>query len=165
MSQPFSFTTTYQLDKPHYTECFEESAGSSTSLSLYFKAIILAFFGFYFVINTTVEPYIAWFIVALGAVDGLSVYYRKAWWVGRQMLSKTAGAELTLTIDDVGIKSHTNIMTNEILWPEIISLDKTEKGWLVIHNSGKSYISSSCLSPLAETFLLQQSSNLAESKE
>lgn len=161
MSSPFSFTTTYCLDKDHYNECFDESVAPDRSLSQYFKSMVLAVFGFYFVIVTTVEPYVAWFIVVLGFIEALSVYYRKPWWVGRQMLSKMAGIELTLSFDGHAIKSQSPVLDSEILWDDVVSLDKTTQGWLVIHKAGKNYISSSCLSPAAETFLTQQSEMLS----
>lgn len=160
MSSPFSFTTTYRLDKDHYNECFDESVGSVRPWSLYFKPMILAIFGFYFVIFTTIEPYVAWFIVGLGFIEALSVYYRKPWWVARQMLSKVSGTDLTLSFNEHVIKSQSPVLESEILWSDVVSLEKTTQGWLIMHKTGKSYISSTCLSASAETFLTEQSEAL-----
>lgn len=161
MSLPFSFTTTYLLDKSHFEECFEESVVAERSFSLYFKSLILMVFGFYFVIATAVEPYVAWFMVVLGFVDGLSVYYRKPWWVGRQMLSKAAGTQVTLSMNEQSVKSQSPIIETEILWSDVVSMQKSRQGWLLMHKAGKNYISSSCLTEDAEDFLVKKSELLS----
>ena len=38
-------------------------------------------------------------LFAIGIVEALGVYYRKPWWVARQMLGKASKSEVTLTID------------------------------------------------------------------
>jgi hypothetical protein len=37
--------------------------------------------------------------------DACSVYFRKPWWLARQMISEAANTELTLTVDENGVSS------------------------------------------------------------
>ena len=156
----FSFTTTYLLDKTHFSECYDASVTVERSLSRYLKALALTAGGLLLLFFTEAEPYVAWFILLIGIIEALSVYYRKPWWVARQMLSKAADAEVTLTLNEQSIDSVSPYLENSILWTEIAVLEKTSQGWLVQHNAGKNYIASSCLSEQAEEFLAEKSRQL-----
>ncbi|NRB40169.1 MAG: YcxB family protein [Pseudomonadales bacterium] len=158
MSNPFSFTTCYQLDKAHFVECFEESVAVQRPLKRYAKSLALAAFGFLLFLLADSDPYVAGFIVVLGFIDGLSVYYQKPWWVARQMLSKEAGSEVRLSFDEQSMTSKSVYRENTLLWADVVALEKTARGWLVVSKAGKNYISSSCLSDEAEAFLLNHCS-------
>lgn len=156
----FSFTTTYRLDKTHFNECYDASVTVDRSLRRYVKALILSSGGLLLLYFTEVGPYVAWFILGIGIIEALSVYYRKPWWVARQMLSKAAGLEVTLTLNEQSIDSESSYLESSILWTEVSVLEKTSQGWLVQHNAGKNYIASSCLSEQAEDFLAEKSRQL-----
>ncbi len=163
MTTTVSFTTTYLLDKAHFNECYDASVTVDRSPGRYMKAIILSAGGMLLLYFTEAEPYVAWFIFFLGVIEALSVYYHKIWWVARQLLSKAANAEITLTLNEQSIRSVSPYLENSILWTEISALEKTSRGWLVLHNKGKNYIASSCLSEQAENFLVEKSSSLPAS--
>ncbi len=156
----FSFTTTYLLDKTHFSECYDASVTLDRSLRRYVKALVISAGGLLLLYFTEVEPYVAWFILVIGIIEALSVHYRKPWWVARQMLGKTADVEVTLTLNEQSIHSGSSHLESSILWTEVSVLEKTSQGWLVQHNAGKNYIASSCLSEQAEDFLAEKSRQL-----
>lgn len=160
MTDNFSYTTQFVLDKKYYRECFDESMLSDFSWRSYAKAIFFMAFGGVLVLFTHIEPYAAWFIFALGIVEALSVYYQKPWWVTRQMLSKESKSEVTLTINEHSISSHSFYTENVISWSDVTELTNTQKGWLVVHNKGKSYLSASVLSDDAINYLNEKSQSL-----
>ena len=102
------------------------------------------------------NAYAAWFIVALGAVEGVSIRFRKAFWVTRQMMGKSAGSEVTLEIDEQGLSIKSFYVAQMILWQEITTLNKSPLGWVIIHSQGKSYLSDETLSTQVKTYLEQQ---------
>ena len=156
MASTFSYSTTYILDKSQFSETFDESVIVDNSKTVYFKSIILALFGLTILLFTEVNPYAAWFIVALGAIEALSIRFRKSWWLARQMLSKAANAEVTLTIDEQGVCSKSFYVESQILWSSVNEIEQTAQGWLLYHSKGKNYISGSCLSEQASNFIGKQ---------
>ena len=157
MNAPFSFSTSFKLDKAHFSECYAESVNGDYSYRAYFKASFLAFFGACLVLFSDINPYAAWFVFSLGILEALSVYYQKPWWVIRQMLSKASNSEINLIIDDQGITIKSFYVNQCILWTDISQLQATEKGWIVQYTQGRNYLSNSCLSEQAIEYLSQRS--------
>jgi hypothetical protein len=156
MPQPFSYKTTYQLDKAHFQECFSESAIIPTSFHAYKKSMVLAVAGMLFVLFTQMNPYIAWFVFSAGILEAVSTYYQKPWWVMRQMLSKAAKGNVDLTINEEGIVSKSFYASLTLLWSEVLTIETTELGWLIKHSKGRSYISNKNLSEEAVLFLTEK---------
>lgn len=73
---PFSYTTTYVLDRSHFSETFDESATSETGIRAYAKAVGLAVAGLVVLLFTPFTGYLAWFLVGLAVVEGLSVRFK-----------------------------------------------------------------------------------------
>jgi len=153
MTKPFSYSTTYVLDKSHFSETFDESKTAIDPQKAYLKSIILALVGLIFLLFTEISPYIAWFVVGLSALEALSVRFEKPWWLARQMMSKAANSELTLTIGDNGVSSKSFYVENTISWQDITKVEKTSRGWLLYHTAGRSYLSNRCLSEEAQQFI------------
>ena len=105
---------------------------------------------------TEINPYGAWFVVGLGALEALSVRFRKPWWLARQMISKAANTELTLTIDENSVSSKSFYVESKISWAEVKKIEQTAKGWLFYHAGGKNYLSGRCLSESAKAFISAQ---------
>ena len=162
MNSPFNYSTTYKLDKSHFSETFDESVSGAPTLKDYHKAITSVVLGLLLLMFSDFNPYVAWFLIAIGVVDALSVYYKKPWWLARQMLSRAANNELTLTIDDEGVKSKSHYVDSKILWSDLTSIEKTQQGWLLHLASGKSYLSNRCLSEEAMAFITSKASSLNE---
>lgn len=156
MTSEFSYSTTFILNKSYFTECFEQSAKIESFVQAYFKALFFSIFGGLLVIFTPLNPYVAWFLFALGIVEALSVRYKKGWWVARQMLGKSSKSEVTLLLNEEGIKSHSFYIDEILLWQDITMLSQTDKGWIFHHAKGKTYISSSFLNDDAFQFLTEK---------
>jgi hypothetical protein len=159
MTSSFQYSTRYKLDSSHFRETFEESGAGNVSLSAYFKAVFLVLVGLSILALTDILPYAAWFIIVLGIVDALSVYFRKPWWLARQMLSMDANIELSLTIDDKGISSQSSRLNSQILWTDVSDIQKSNRGWLIQHTAGKTYLSSKHLSDEAIAFVDEKMSS------
>jgi hypothetical protein len=156
MTTPFFYSTTYILDKSHFSETYDESVPVNTSKSVYLKSFVLAFLGLAILLFTEITPYAGWFVVALSALEALSIRFRKPWWLARQLISKAANTELTLTIDEHCISSKSFSVESKISWAEVKKITQTAQGWLLYHASGKSYLSGRCLSETANEFINAQ---------
>jgi len=166
MTQSSSYTASFVLDKAHYSECYTQSSTLTHDKKTYFKANVLTVFGLIILLATPVNPYAAWFVIALGLLESISVYYHKPWWVIRQMLSKASHSKVKLTIDEQGILTESFHINNRILWADVTRVSETELGFLIYFSLGKtamgkdiaskSYISKSCLPDGANTFIRQK---------
>ena len=154
MSEPFSQSTTFTLDKAHFVECFEQSAPAIQSKD-YRKAIFIGLIGIALLFVKSDNYYIAYFLIALGIIEVFSVQNRKAWWVWRQLLSKAANNSVTLTIDEKGINTESLHINSQILWRDVLSIKSTELGLLIKHKAGVNYISNSVINEEIISFILQ----------
>ncbi|ABV86209.1 YcxB family protein [Shewanella pealeana] len=161
MNQQYSYTTQYTLDKSHFSECYDESVVVDKTIRAYRKAIIFSIVGIALLL-TNINGYASWFIIALGALEALSVYFRKPWWLMRQMMSKAANNEVTLTIDESGITNDSFYVQGTILWQDINSITSTEQGFLIKHAKGTSYLSKRSLDKQATEFV---SSKMSETND
>ncbi len=161
MSASSPFTSKFTLDKAHFNECYRQTNTVVRSSKTFFKSAVLTLFGLYLLLFTQVNVYAAWFVVALGILEAVSIYYHQPWWVLRQMFSKAAGSEVTVTIDEKGILSESFYHTERILWQNITELKESELGFTIFFSidksSGKRYLSKSCLSIEAQAYLIQKS--------
>lgn len=154
MSTSFQYQTSYTLDKSHFTETFEQSVNPTLSVKLFYKAFIYLVVGVYFMFFLPVSGYLAWFVVSLAAVEALSVRYRKPWWVTRQMFSRAAGSELSLTINAQGIEQKSPYISAELTWAAMITIEETSAGFLIHTQKGKIYLSKRVLSEQAIAYIL-----------
>lgn len=153
MTTPFTYSTTYILDKSHYSETFDESVTLDNSKKIYLKAVLFTLVGLAILNFSQIHPYIAWFVIALGALEILSIRFRKSWWLARQLISKAANTELTLTVNEQGVSTQSYSLESNILWTDINKIEQTKQGWLLYHTGGKNYLSSRCLSEAANEFI------------
>ncbi len=158
MTENFSYTTTFVLDKAYYNLCYQQSVVIDHSWRAYAKAMFFTVFGAVLVLFTPINSYVAWFVFALGLVEALSVRYQQPWWVARQLLSKAANNDVTLTIDTKGIHSHSFYIDDLITWSDINLLAQDQHGWLVQHSKGKNYLPQRLLSPEASDYLTLKAS-------
>lgn len=156
MTESFYYSTSYVLDRKHFSETYDQSKTGKSDKNQYIKALAIALIGLAVLYLTDMSPYIAWFIVVFGGVEALSVRFQKPWWLARQMISKAANEELTLTIDDNGISSKSRHVNSSILWQDITKIEKTSLGWLLYLTTGRSYLSNNCLSDEAQQFVDQK---------
>jgi hypothetical protein len=154
MTTPFSYSTTYVLDKSHFVETYEASASPVTPTKAYTIAMALGLAGLILLMFTEIDPFVAWFIVALGGLEAFSVRYKKTWWLGRQLISKAANTELKLTIDEEGVSSESIHVRSTLPWAKINHIESTENGWLLYHKGGKNYLSARALSEEARAYVV-----------
>lgn len=155
MTEPFSYSTTYILDKAHFNEVFANSVVSKPSLKEYGKAIAFVLAGVA-LLFTDVTGYLVYFLMGLGLIEALSTYYRQPWWVARQMLSRAASNKVTITIDEGGIHTDSIHLKSTLKWQDVNKVDTTQDGLMLLHSQGKSYLSGSCLSEQAKAFVLSK---------
>lgn len=149
-----NYSTSYILDKAHFEECFSESVTTPLTINNFTKAIVLAVAGLAFLLFSEQDAYVAWFLIGLGVVDAVSLYYRKPWWVLRQLMSRAANNELTLTVDEDGIKNKSHYVNQLLAWKEISEVIETEKGLLVVHQGVRHYLSRRVLSDDAYQYII-----------
>ena len=156
MTQPFSYQATFVLDKQHFQECYDQTATIPSGWQPYLKALILLAMSVLFMTVITTSAYIAYFLLVLAAVEALGIYYHRAWWVFRQMLSRAANNQVNLTIDEQGISTHTSFNQQQFLWSVITDLEKSDQGWLFSYQNQRQYLSDRCLDASAQQFLSEQ---------
>ncbi|AWL11150.1 hypothetical protein HMF8227_00654 [Saliniradius amylolyticus] len=156
MTTPFHYTTSYVLDKSHFSETYDQSAKQENGLKAYAMAILVGLAGVAVLLLSEVSAYFAWFLIGLGVVEALSVRFKKAWWLTRQMFSRGANKEVTLTIDEQGIKTQSPVVDQALEWDNVTHIQPTDKGWLFYQGNARSYLSGRCLSDEAQDFIRQQ---------
>jgi hypothetical protein len=57
------------------------------------------------------------------------------------MMSKAAGNEVQLVIDEQGIHSQSEYVNSDILWKDITEHTCSNRGYLIKHLAGNSYLS------------------------
>ncbi len=159
MNQEYSYTTQYTLDKSHFSECYDESAVVDSSIKAYRKAIIFAVVGTALML-TNINGYASWFLIALSALEALSVKFRKPWWLMRQMMSKAANNEVTLTLNESGISNDSFYVQGTILWQDIVESTETEQGFLFKLPKSVSYLSKRSLDKEAIAFILNKTKDI-----
>ncbi|ABE56157.1 conserved hypothetical protein [Shewanella denitrificans OS217] len=153
MENSFHYSTEFTLDKSHYDECYSESMPASTSPKAYIKAGAFMLFGIALVF-TDINRYLVYFFIGLGIIEALHVKYHKPWYLMRQMMSKAAGNQVTLIINDNGIHTRSDYVNHSIEWASVNNISVTEQGFLIAVKNGKSYISKRCLNQEAIAFIL-----------
>ncbi|MCL1036154.1 YcxB family protein [Shewanella submarina] len=152
MSEPFHYQTEFVLDRSHYEECFDESAKPQPGWRPYAKAMGFVVFGFV-LIAMPIEDVIGYLFIGLAAVEGLSVKFRRPWWLWRQLMSKAANHSVNFELDDDGIRISSDYVNQSIRWQQIDSIDATGRGYLLNIGKGRSYISRRVLNDEANAFI------------
>ena len=150
----FSFSTKFILDKAHFNECYIESNSIERNAATFLKAIVLSLFGLLLLLFSEINAYVAWFVVVLGIIEALNIYYHQPWWVLRQMMSKAYKSEVTLTIDDKGVLSESHYNTGRLLWSDINKFKMSDQGYVFYFDKSKHYLSKQQLSAQTQDFIL-----------
>ncbi|MGI2259050.1 YcxB family protein [Shewanella sp. GXUN23E] len=152
MSSPFHYQTEFVLDRSHYEECFDETAKPLPGLRPYAKAAGFVLVGFA-LLALPMEDVIGYLFMGLGVIEGLSVKFRRPWWLWRQLMSKAANHSVNFVLDEEGIKITSDYVNQQINWSQIDSIKLTAKGYLLNIGKGRSYISRRILSDEANAFV------------
>ena len=152
MTTPFHYSKHFILDKAYYGECFDASVTQAPKLADYYKAIGFLLMGLA-LLMTGVNAYASWFIVGLGVLEALSVKYKRPWYLWRQMMSKAAGNEACLTLDEEGITTESLYVNQQLLWDSIDELKETDSGYLLRSGNRQHYLSKRHLNNESQDFL------------
>lgn len=155
MTSAYRYQHQYTLDKHYYLECFDQSVPTVEGYKPYTKAIGFIFVGTALLLTDT-NAYASWFIIGLGFVEGLSVRFKRTWWLWRQLMSKASGHSVDLTIDDEGITSQSAVITHTIAWQQVNQVITTSKGLLLQLEKGQTYLSNQVLDESAIAFIHQK---------
>ncbi len=140
-----TLNTRYVLDKPYYYECFDESLPYSSHAKpkypLLILLIVLGLLGFYQLDN----HYLGTFMIMLAVVECVSFYYKRPWWVARQMMSRASGSEVTIVFDDNGVTAENPYKNYQLSWQQINEVIETERGYILKAGRAMQYISKQVL--------------------
>jgi len=165
MSQAFSYTAEYVLDKSYFEECYQQSINPSPSPKRFIKTAIFALIGLVILmldaisqsaISTKETYYLGFFFIGLAVVELLSIRFNKTWWLWRQMMSKAAGEQVNLTVDEQGIHSQSLHINQHILWTDVDCITETDLGWLIKLPKSTTYLSKACLNKSVIDFIKQK---------
>ncbi len=153
-----NFTSTFTLTREHLEECYDQSLPYSKSRTpRYGFAGILICGGIGLYVFVENEGFPASILVGLGLLELISFYYRRPWWLTRQMWSRSANSEVVLTIDETGVLTKNPYTESTLLWSGIAEVIDTPKGILLVTESGgQSYLSKSVLSGDALVFIQEK---------
>ena len=141
--QPFK--TQFTLSRDYLAECFDQSQphGKAAKPNYLFPALLLAA-GSGSLIFTEQPKVLGYLLFALGVLELLHIRFRRAWWLARQMMARSANTEVTLTIDEVGIKTESKHTQTTLSWADIERVIETDLGLILVTKSGaQQYLSKS----------------------
>ena len=141
--QPFK--TQFTLSREYLAECFDQSLphGKGAKPNYLLPALLLAT-GSGALMFTEQPKVLGYLLVALGILELLHIRFRRAWWLARQMLGRSANTEVTLTIDDDGITTKSTHTQTALSWSDIERVVETDLGLILVTKSGgQQYLSKS----------------------
>ncbi|WP_298635353.1 YcxB family protein [uncultured Umboniibacter sp.] len=142
------YTTQFVLSKEYLGECFDESKAYNKSArpNFVFPLMMLSL-GIFALMWTDQPKSLGLFILALGLIELLHIRYKRAWWLTRQMIGRTGGRQVTLSLDEQGIETRSGNTITNINWTDVSSLVETERGLILVTAKGaQQYLSKSIFS-------------------
>ncbi len=151
------YNTSYILNKEYFIESYEQSLPFSDRRKPKYGLVVflaaLALVSIYMLQNN----YLGYFLLGLAILEVIAFTYQKAWWVARQRLSRAAGNEIHLTIDEEGISTLCNGVKKRQVWNDIEQVLETELGIIIINDKGhRHYLSKATLNEESINFILAQ---------
>lgn len=143
------------LNRAHYEECFDESVTPVSGWKPYIKTLGFALMTFA-LLASPLPAYLGWFFMGLTLVEFLSVRYQRTWWLWRQLMSRAANTEITLTLTEATLTTESSGQPHELRWDALDRISRTPKGYLLHQGKGRQYLSRSALSDEAAIFLEQR---------
>ena len=141
--QPFK--TQFTLSRDYLAECFDQSLpyGKGAKPNFLFPALMLVA-GAGSLIFTDQPRVLGYMLIAFAILELLHIRFRRAWWLARQMWGKSAGSEVTVTVDEHGITTQSEHTQTALLWSDIQDVIETELGLIIVAKSGgRHYLSKS----------------------
>lgn len=147
MQSSTPLTTSFTLSKQYLEECYDESLPFSKHAKPRYVFIAILFIaGLSLLILTDQHTVAGSVLLGLGILEVVSFVYRRAWWLTRQMWSRSANSEVVISMDEQGFSSKNPYTQTMLPWQDIKRHTETEKGIILFaQNGGQSYISKSVL--------------------
>ena len=157
MPKESGFTTEYTLDKTFFVECYDQTSLPTQFPKAYLKGILFLVFGVVLLeFELLPNGYVGWFFIVLSVIEAFSVYCKRTWWLWRQKISSGAGSKVIFSGDTDGVSYKNRKATNTITWNQIDELEQTALGVIIHIGKQRQYVSKSCLSDDAITFMVEQ---------
>ncbi|MCX2983137.1 YcxB family protein [Halieaceae bacterium IMCC14734] len=144
--QPFD--TQFTLSRHYLAECFDESLpyGKNPNPNYLFPASFLAT-GAGLLFFTEQPKVFGGMLIALAVLELIHIRFRRAWWLRRQMWGRSADSEVTLNIDEDGVRTQSAYAQTALLWSDIERVIETDLGLILTTQSGgQQYLSKSLFS-------------------
>lgn len=143
------------LNRAHFEECFDQSVEPARGWKPYVKTIGFTLMTFA-LLASPIPSYLGWFFMGLTMVEFLSVKYQRSWWLWRQLMSRAANNEVSLTVTEDALITESLGQKRELKWSALDKISRTERGYLLHQGKAKQYLSRSALSDDAAAFLEQR---------
>ncbi|ABM00994.1 hypothetical protein SHAM105786_05910 [Shewanella amazonensis] len=140
------------LNRAHFEECFDESVTPLTGPKRHIKTLGFGLMTFA-LLASPLPSYLGWFFLGLTVLEFLSVRYQRTWWLWRQLMSRAAGNEVTLTVTDTLLITESLGQKRELAWDSLDAITPTARGFLLQRGRARQYLSASGLSSDAQAFL------------
>ena len=143
-----NFSTQFILSKDYLAECFDQSLphGKNATPNYLFPALMFAA-GVGLLFFTEQPKALGSVLLALAVLELIHIRFRRAWWLTRQMLGKSANIEVTLTIDADEIQTQSTFTQTTLLWTDVERVIETDLGLILVAKSGgQQYLSKSLFS-------------------
>ena len=142
------FTTQFNLSRDYLSECFDQSLPyGKNAKPNYVLPITLLIAGASLLFFSSQPKLISAMLVALATLELFHIRYRRAWWLARQMLSRSADSKVTLTLCDTEIRTNSPYAQTTLLWVDVDHVIETDLGLILVAKSGsQQYLSKSLFS-------------------
>ena len=100
--------------------------------------------------------YVGWFFIVLSIIEGLSIYFKRTWWLWRQKISSLSGTKVVFQADAKGVSYKSAKITRSISWSEIDRLEQSDLGFIFHMGKQRQYVSKSCLNDKEIAFIAEQ---------
>lgn len=144
--QPYN--TQFTLSRDYLAECFDQSLpyGKSAKPNFLFPSLLFTS-GVSLLVFTEQSKFIGFILIALAVLELIHIRFRRAWWLARQMWGISANSEVSLSVDEEGVRTQSSYTQTALLWPDIERVIETDLGLiLVAKQGGQQYLSKSLFS-------------------
>jgi hypothetical protein len=139
------YNTQFTLSRDYLAECFDQSLpyGKSAKPNFLFPTLLFAS-GVYLLVYTDQSRYLGLILIALAVLELIHIRFRRAWWLARQMWGRSANSEVTLNVDEQGVRTQNPYTETVLLWTDVERVIETDLGLiLVVKQGGQQYLSKS----------------------
>ncbi len=142
------YNTQFTLSRDYLAECFDQSLpyGKRAKPNFLFPALLFAC-AVCLLVFTEQSKFLGFLLIALAVLELIHVRYRRTWWLARQMWGRSANSEVSLSIDQEGVRTQTPYTQTALLWADTERVIETDLGLILVAKQGaQQYLSKSLFS-------------------